>query len=179
VVLLIGPRDLLAVHARADDAALPLDPWGVAALLIASLAWSIGSLYSRGADLPRSPVMATGAEMLCGGVLLLLLSTLRGEFMDFEPRQITTSALMSLGYLVVFGSLLAFTAYVWLLRVSTPARVSTYAYVNPMVALFLGWLLNGEPLHGQTLIAASVIIVSVAMLTMGHARRPDCNEQCS
>jgi drug/metabolite transporter (DMT)-like permease len=111
-------------------------------------------------------------EMLAGGVLLLAAGLVTGEGARLELSQVSPRSVLALGYLIVFGSLMAFSAYIWLLRVSTPARASTYAYVNPVVAVFLGWALGGEPLTLRTLLAAAVIVAAVVIITY-QAHRED------
>jgi drug/metabolite transporter (DMT)-like permease len=142
-----------------------IDPLGAGVLLVASFSWAWGSLASRRLPLPRSPLLTTGMEMLAGGALLLVASLLAGEPAAFDPSAVTGRSLLALGYLVAFGSLVGFTAYIWLLRVAPPALVGTYAYVNPVVAVFLGWAFAGEPLTARTLVAAAVIVTGVAVIT--------------
>jgi len=144
---------------------------GVAALVLASLCWAWGSLYGQRAPLPSSPLATTGMQMLAGGAWLLLASTLAGEPARFTVAAVSAKSLLSLGYLTVFGAIVAFTAYVWLMRVAPPVLVSTYAYVNPVVAVLLGWLFAGEPLTGKTLGAAAVILTGVALITSAQGRR--------
>ncbi|MDD5544522.1 MAG: EamA family transporter [Acidobacteriia bacterium] len=133
-------------------------------LTIASMCWAAGSLYSRKAHLPDSPLLATAMEMISGGLLLLLFGTAIGEWPKFHWSLISLRSGLSLGYLIVFGSLVGFTAYIWILRVSTPAHVSTYAYVNPVVAVALGSALAGEALTLQTLLATTIIVAAVAII---------------
>ena len=142
-----------------------VDLLGAAVLILGAFLWSIGSLYSRRAPLPASPLLATGMEMLAGGVGLLLLGTLSGEWGRLNPSTFSARSLWGLVYLIVFGSWIAFTAYTWLLRVAPTPLVSTYAYVNPLVAILLGHLLDGDPLTLPTLLAAAVIVGSVALTT--------------
>ena len=146
-----------------------VDMLGAGVLLLAALAWTVGSLYSRQARLPAAPLQATGMEMLAGGLWLMVAAGLTGEWDRLDLASVTPRSWLALGYLVIFGSLLAFTAYVWLLRVSTPARASTYAFVNPVVAVGLGWALAGEPLSARTLLAAAVIVAAVALITTGRS----------
>lgn len=145
---------------------------GAALVMVGSAAWAAGSIYSRGADLPKSALLATGMEMLWGGVWLTLAGTLAGEWGRFDPSAVSTQSLLALLYLVVAGSLVGFTAYIWLLGVSTPARVSTYAYVNPVVAVLLGWWLLNEPLTARVLAAAAIIVLAVAVITTGKRPQP-------
>ena len=148
-----------------------VDPLGAAALLAAALFWAIGSLYSRRAKLPASTLLATAMEMIAGGAILLCASALLREWRGFSPAAVSSSSFLALGYLIVAGSLLGFTAYVFLLGATTPARVSTYAYVNPVVAVLLGWAILGEAVTPRTLIAAAVIVASVALIIRHGARR--------
>jgi drug/metabolite transporter (DMT)-like permease len=146
-----------------EEGGMRLDPLGVTALLVAPLCWAIGSLYTRTADLPRSMIKATAMQMTCGGVLQFLLGLLLGELSDFEPEQVSAKSLWSLAYLLVAGSLLGFTAYIWLLRNTTPVRASTYAYVNPIVAVILGVWLADETFTLMRLVGAAVVVVGVAL----------------
>lgn len=148
-----------------------LDMLGVAVVLCAAVSWAAGSLYSRRAPIAESPLLATGMEMLGGGVLLIILATVTGEWSKLRLDTLSVKSALSLGYLVIFGSLVAFTAFIWLLKVSTPSLVSTYAYVNPVVAVFLGWALASEPLSGQTFVAFVIIIVAVAIVTAFRTRK--------
>jgi drug/metabolite transporter (DMT)-like permease len=155
-----------------------LDPAGVGALVVASLSWSAGSLYARRAPLPKRPLVGTGMQMLAGGVLLALVGAARGEFAQFELAAVSTESILGLIYLVVFGSLVAFAAYVWLLRVTRTTLVSTYAYVNPVVAVFLGWAVLSEPITMRTLIAGGIIVVAVALIVSARrAKQPTSNER--
>jgi drug/metabolite transporter (DMT)-like permease len=157
--VLIGP-DALMGGGRADYV-------GVAALVIASFTWAVGSIYSRHVPMPRSAVLATGMEMLAASVGLAILALLHGDFAAHAgAASISLLSIAGWLYLVVFGSIVAFTAYVWLLRVSTPARVSTYAYVNPVVAVLLGYAIAGEPLTTRMMVAAAVIVSGVVLITL-------------
>jgi drug/metabolite transporter (DMT)-like permease len=147
-----------------------VDLLGAGVLMAGTFSWAAGSIYARSISLPRSPALATAMEMLAGGALLLLAGLVTGQFARIDPQAVTARSVAALGYLVVFGSIVAFTAYVWLLEVSTPSRVATYAYVNPVVAVLLGWALAGEPLGAGALAAAGVIVAGVAAITAGSAR---------
>ena len=142
-----------------------VDLVGAVVLILASLSWAIGSLYSRQASLPISPLLGTGMEMLAGGAGLLLLGILTGEIGQLNLAAISTRSLLGWGYLIVFGSWVGLTSYTWLLRTAPTPWVSTYAYVNPIVAVFLGYFLAAEPLTLQTLIAAAIVVGSVALIT--------------
>jgi drug/metabolite transporter (DMT)-like permease len=137
---------------------------GAIVILLSAISWATGSLYSRHTKLPSSPLLTTGMEMLSGGIMLLVAGALAGEWKNFEFANVSLISLISLCYLIIFGSLVAFTAYIWLLGVSSVARVSTYAYVNPVVAIFLGWALAGEVLTIQSLISAAIIVLGVVII---------------
>ena len=141
---------------------------GVVALLMAALSWSIGSLYSRRAPLPQSPFLATGMEMIAGGILLLTFGFLQGEVVHIHPENFSFKSLAAFVYLIIFGSLVGFTSYIWLLKNVGVTKTSTYAYVNPIVAVILGCLLAGERLTGHIIFAASLIIISVIIITMNQ-----------
>jgi drug/metabolite transporter (DMT)-like permease len=144
---------------------------GWAVLLAASVAWAAGSLYSRTAILP-APLLATGMQMLAGGVLLLVVGVLAGELQALDPRGFSVRSVLAVGYLILFGSLVGYSTYVWLLRVTPPALASTYAFVNPVVAVFLGWLLAGERITPRIILASMVIVGGVALITVTRSRRP-------
>ncbi|MGH9399477.1 MAG: EamA family transporter [Thermoanaerobaculia bacterium] len=148
-----------------------VDPLGAAALLTAALSWSIGSLASRRAPLPASTLTAVSMEMIAGGCLLWIAGLLGGEGNRLALAGISLRSALSLCYLTVFGSLLGFSAYVWLLKATTPERVSTYAYVNPIVAVLLGTLLAGEELTLRIGIAAAAIVAAVALI-IRHGGEP-------
>lgn len=156
VLLLIGPNPF---SGRQN-----IDPVGIGVLLIASFTWANGSLYARKAKLPRSPLLAASMEMLAGGVALVIAGTLMQEWNDFNLAQVTMRSWLSLAYLSIFGSIIAFTAYIWLLNATTPSRVSTYAFVNPIIALLLGWGLADEQLTSQIFVAAALIVFAVALI---------------
>lgn len=161
IVLLVGPASLGGQR---------VDPAGSAALVFGSLSWAIGSLYSRTADLPANPIFATGMEMFAGGAVLWLGALLTGDWGRLDLAHASASSITGFVYLVIFGSLIGFTAYAWLLRVSTPARVSTYAFVNPVIAVLLGWAIAHEPVGPRTIVAAAVIVGAVALITMTRGK---------
>jgi drug/metabolite transporter (DMT)-like permease len=166
--LLLGFTGLVMLVRPSGSAGI--DPVGATALVLASLSWAWGSFYGMRAPLPASPLAATGMQMLAGGGLLLTASALTGEPARFALAEVSARSALSLAYLVVFGAIVAFTAYVWLLRVAPPVLVSTYAYVNPVVAVFLGWAMAGEPLTGGTLAAAAVILGGVALISTAQGK---------
>lgn len=145
---------------------------GAVVVLLGGISWAAGSIVARRRHFPTAPRMATAIQMATGGAMLLLLGGLGGEWSDFRLADVTAASWTALLYLITFGSLVGYSAYIWLLGVSTPARVSTYAYVNPVVALFLGWAMADEPLTPRTLGAAAVILSAVVILNRrGGPRR--------
>jgi drug/metabolite transporter (DMT)-like permease len=166
--LLVGPAAIMgagAVHVP-----------GALVILGGSLSWSIGSIYSRRAPTPKGGMLGIGMQMLAGGALLLLLGLLSGEAGRLDLAQVSLKSALAVAYLTVFGSIIGYSAYIWLLRVVSAARVATYAYVNPIVAVLLGWALAGEVLTVRMLVAAAVIVIGVALITpgsRGSARRSD------
>jgi drug/metabolite transporter (DMT)-like permease len=161
IALLVGPE---------KAAGGGLDPAGAGAILLATLSWAAGSIYARHAPLPASSLLATAMEMLAGGVLLTVLAIAAGEADKFSPGDVSARSAAGFLYLLLVGSLVGFTAYVWLLKVSSPARVSTYAYVNPVVAVLLGWAFAGEELTPRMLVAAAVVVGAVAAITTASSR---------
>jgi len=146
------------------------EPWSALVLLGAAVSWASGSLYARTAPLPRRPLVGTAMQMLAGGVCLLAVSIATGEPARLHAGAFTPHAVAAVVYLTVAGSLVGFTAYVWLLGVAPISLVSTYAYVNPVVAVLLGWLLLGEPLSARLAVAGTAIVLAVALIA--SARRP-------
>jgi len=149
-----------------------VDPLGAAALLAASLFWATGSLVSRRVALPSATFLATAMEMIAGGAILLGVAGATGELGAVSLSAVSTRSLLALGYLIVAGSLVGFSAYIFLLGATTPARVSTYAYVNPVVAVFLGWIAAGESVTARTIVAAAIIVAAVALIIRHGAARP-------
>lgn len=145
---------------------------GMSILLIGSLVWSAGSLYSRTARGSTSVFLAAGQQMICGGVLLFVLGLALGEYRDFQPGKISVLSAGAFVYLVLIGAIIGYTAYFWLLRNCDPAKVATYAYVNPIVAMFLGTAFAGEHLNERIFIAAALIIGSVAIVITGQQLKP-------
>ncbi len=163
IYLLIGPTDL--------DGRLQYDTIGIMTVIAASFFWSLGSIYSRSADLPPSTLMATGAEMLTGGLAILAVSGLTGEWSDFHLTAVAPSSWLGLAYLITFGSLIGFVSYGWLLKNAPVSLVATYAYVNPLVAVFLGAWLADETLNARILIAGLVIISSVVLINRTKSKK--------
>ena len=147
-----------------------IDAFGIGLLLISSVAWAGGSLYARGGALPRRPLVGAAMQMIGGGVFLTLAGALKGELGDVAVGEISGRSVVAFSYLVVFGSLLGFTAYAWLLRVARTSLVATYAYVNPVVAVAPGWAVLGEAVTARLLVAGTVVVVAVALIVT--ARTP-------
>lgn len=166
IAILVGPSEFAGNGSK-------IDLIGIAALIVAAFLWSMGSIYSRAAKLPSSPLLGTGMEMLMGGAGLLVLGTLTGEWGHLHLAAVSARSLLGVAYLIVFGSWVGFTAYTWLLRVAPTPLVSTYAYVNPVVALVLGFLLANERLSSNVLIAAAVILGAVVMVKTVSSPRPE------
>jgi len=163
VILLVGPCGL--------GGSGGLNPLWAGVLIFAALSWAIGSVYSRDAPIPKTPLLGSGMEMLAGGVLLLVASLISQEWAGFQPGNVSFLSLVSFIYLIVFGSLIGFSSYVWLLTKTTTARVSTYAYVNPVVAVLLGYFLAAEQLTLRTLFSSSVIVIAVVVITTFKSRQ--------
>jgi drug/metabolite transporter (DMT)-like permease len=156
LVILVGPGQALGGQGFAVSA--------LVVLVAGTFCWAGGSLFSRGSRLPAAPVMATAVTLLCGGAGLAILGAAAGELSRFDPAAVSARSVLATAYLFVFGSIVGFSAYLWLLRVTTVARVSTYAYVNPIVAVVLGWALADEPLTPRVALAAAVIVGAVALI---------------
>ncbi|HMH54708.1 MAG TPA: EamA family transporter, partial [Gemmatimonadales bacterium] len=164
--LILGLVGLAILVSPKGDSATQVNPIGAVMLVLASASWAWGSVVSKSAPLPKSRFLATSMEMIGGGVLLLLTALAVGQVAHFRPTEVSVNAVLAWLFLVVFGSLVGFTAYIWLLGVTSIAKVGTYAYVNPIVAVFLGWAILDEPVTGRTLIAALVILVGVALVNI-------------
>ncbi|MFN6964662.1 MAG: EamA family transporter [Pyrinomonadaceae bacterium] len=138
----------------------------VLAIMIATLSWAAGSIYGLKAPVPKSSLLTAGMQMLSGGAVLMLASVPKGEWSGFSLEQVSANSWFALVYLLIFGSLIGFTAYSWLLKNARPSMVATYAYVNPVVAVILGWLVAGETLTGQMIVGAGFVVASVALVTI-------------
>ncbi len=161
IVVLVGPGN---VGGQGN-----VSPLGATVLILGSLSWAIGSFWSRDAQLPESGMLTTGMEMLGGGALLIIVGALAREFSSFDIHAVSSASVSGLVYLIVFGSLLGFTSYIWLLDKVSPARLGTYAYVNPIVAVLLGWAIAGEVLSVRTGVAAAIVICAVALITTARS----------
>ena len=165
VVLVGGSNDEIGVGGASSSQVLT----GALVILVASLSWAVGSMYNRRAALPSPPLYGTGLTMIAGGAVLLLVALGAGEFGRFSPAEVTARSWWSLVYLTLFGSIVAFSAYMWLLRNVRPAAAGTYAYVNPVVALFLGWWLAGETFTPPMLVGSGIIVAAVVLVQRGRA----------
>lgn len=173
VALVVGFVGLFLLIKPVDSTAdFIVDPIGAIFLIIGSLSWAIGSLYSRYGTFPDSHSQSLGMKMLLGGVALVVLGTITGEWSQFDPSGISTLSFLSLLYQIIFGSA-AFGAYVYLLKYSTPAKAATYAYVNPVVAMILGVWLGGELFSTSMILPMSIIIIAVIMITSIRKRRQE------
>ena len=157
----------------------PVDGLGAAALIIGALAWAVAAVFARTQPLPDSKFLSSGAQMLVGGLMLGLASFALGEFRQFHPAAISLAAWFSLAYLIVPGSIVAFTAYVWLLHHDSPTRVGTSAYVNPVVAVLVGYFMGGEALGLRTILGALLVLVSVVMIAAPKARQPTATSRAA
>lgn len=163
LAILIGPQSWIGAGA--------LDPVGALVLVLASISWAAGSIFSPRAGLPESPLTATAMQMIAGGGAMLILGMLLGEDGRVDLAHLRPAAVWAWFYLVLIGSLVAFTAYVWLLKVVPAQRVATYAFVNPVVAVLLGWAIGGEGLGHRVVIATLVIVAAVAIMIRERGRR--------
>ena len=161
----------LAILVLPGRSAGQVDPLGVGFLLAASFSWAVGSLYAPRAHLPASTFLGIAMEMIAGGVLLWLVGLATSEGVVPHVDGVTLKSVLALLYLTIFGSLLGFSAYVWLLKVTTPARASTYAFVNPVIAVILGWALAGETLNARILLAGAIIVAAVCIIMYFGAGR--------
>ena len=164
LALLVGPADLVGGE--------HVDSQGIVVLVIAALSWSVGSLYARQAPLPDSPLLSAGMQIFSGGIMLLLTSLATGEWAKLDLGGISLRSVLAMLYLSLFGSLVSFSAYVWLLRHTTPARAASYAYVNPVVAVILGWAFAGEALTVRLVAATAIIVLAVVVITSLRAQPP-------
>jgi drug/metabolite transporter (DMT)-like permease len=164
LAILVGP-DVMATGVNG------LDPLRVFALLCATFLWGVGMMIMRYTRDPAEPFTASGIQMICGSGWLLLASIATGELSRFDPSAVTARSVAAWSYLVVFGSLIGFSTFTWLMKHSTPAKVSTYAYVNPVVAVFLGWLVLHEPVSPRLFLAATIIIAGVALITISKTKK--------
>jgi drug/metabolite transporter (DMT)-like permease len=167
----IGGVAVLVSHSVSFGEA-PIDRAGAIALVIAALSWSIASALTRKVPLPESKAMSAAAQMLAGGILLAAVAAIFGEFHGFRPQSVSRGAWFALAYLIVAGSIIGFTAYVWLIHHQSPTKVGTYAYVNPVVAVIVGYFLGGETVGPRTLLGTLLVLVSVIVITTTRSKQP-------
>ncbi|MGA3023840.1 MAG: EamA family transporter [Bryobacteraceae bacterium] len=172
LALLVGIGGVAVLMSRSLHlGGAPIDRAGAMALIVAAMSWSVSSALTRKLPLPPSKVMSSGAQMLAGGVFLALTAAALGEFRDFHPWTVSRAAWLSLLYLIVAGSIVAFTAYVWLIHHESPTKVGTYAYVNPVVAVLIGYFLGGEALGPRTILGTAFVLISVVVITTTRAKK--------
>ncbi len=173
LALLIGIGGVGVLMSRSlNVGGAPIDKVGAMALIFASISWSIASVLARKLPLPDSKVMSSGAQMLAGGILLAIVAGALGEFRNFHPSAVSRGAWLALLYLIVAGSIIGFTAYVWLIHHESPTKVGTYAYVNPIVAVLVGYFLGGEALSTRTILGTLLVLISVVVITTTPAKKP-------
>ena len=173
VALLIGIAGVFVLMSRSLNlSGAPIDSSGAVALIVGAISWSVGSVVSRRLPLPDSKVMSSGAQMLLGGIMLALASAAFGEFHGFHFANVSRGAWLSLLYLIFAGSIVAYTAYVWLIHHESPTKVGTYAYVNPVVAVVVGYFLGGEEFGLRTILGTLFVLISVIVITTTPSRQP-------
>jgi drug/metabolite transporter (DMT)-like permease len=175
LALLVGIAGVAVLLSRSLSLSLgeaPIDRAGAGALVVAAISWSIASALTRKLPLPASKAMSSGAQMFAGGVLLALAAAMFGEFRGFHIQTVSRGAWFALAYLIVAGSIVGFTAYVWLIHHESPTKVGTYAYVNPVVAVIVGYFLGGETVGPRTLLGTLLVLVSVIVITTTRATKP-------
>ncbi len=173
LALLIGIAGVAVLMSRSLNlSGAPIDRLGALALIVASVSWSFGSVLTRKVELPPSKAMSSAAQMLAGGVFLAIAAGALGEFRGFHPSAVSRGAWLALLYLIVAGSIIGFTAYVWLIHHESPTKVGTYAYVNPVVAVLVGYFLGGEALGLRTILGTLFVLASVVVITSTKAERP-------
>ena len=172
VALLVGLTGVAVLMSRTMSLGeVPIDTAGACALIVAAMSWSVASALTRRLPLPEAKVMSSGSQMLAGGVLLTLTAALLGEFRGFHVQAVSHGAWLALLYLIVAGSIVGFTAYVWLIHHESPTRVGTYAYVNPVVAVLVGYFLGGEAIGPRTIIGTLLVLVSVIVITTTPSKK--------
>ncbi len=166
LALLVGIAGVAVLVGRTVNLGeAPVDTAGACALIVASISWSVAASLTRKLPLPAAKAMSSGAQMFAGGVLLMVTAALLGEFRGFHVQGVSRGAWLALAYLIVAGSIVAFTAYVWLIHHESPTRVGTYAYVNPVVAVLVGYFLGGEAIGPRTIVGTLLVLVSVVVIT--------------
>ena len=174
IALLIGIGGVAVLMSRSLNlGGAPIDQMGAVALLIASVTWSIASALPKMMPVPESKTVSSAMQMFIGGFMLLAVSGGAGEFARFHPAEVSGRVWWSLIYLIVAGSIIGFTAYVWLLHHESPTKVGTYAYVNPVVAVLIGYFLGGEALDARIVVGAAFVLVSVIVITTSKAKKTE------
>jgi drug/metabolite transporter (DMT)-like permease len=164
--LLVGMAGVAVLVSRSlSFGEAPIETSGPIALVVASVSWSVASALTRKLPLPAAKTMSSGVQMLAGGVFLTLAAAVLGEFRGFHIQAVSRAAWLSLGYLIVAGSIIGFTAYVWLIHHESPTKVGTYAYVNPVIAVLVGYFLGGETIGPRTIMGTLFVLVSVIVIT--------------
>src|SRR6202166_2610038 len=172
LALLIGIGGVAGLMSRSVNlGGAPIDKMGAVALIFASISWSVASALTRKLTLPASKVMSSGAQMLAGGVFLAVTAAALGEFRNFHPWSVSREVWFALLYLIVAGSIVGFTAYVWLIHHESPTKVGTYAYVNPIVAVLVGYFLGGEALSLRTILGTVFVLIGVVVITTTRAKK--------
>jgi drug/metabolite transporter (DMT)-like permease len=174
VALLIGIAGVAVLVSHSfhlGDA--PVDTLGAVALIVASFSWSISMVLTKRLPLPESKPMSSAAQMLTGGLMLVVAAGVAGDYRGFRPGAVSLGTWAALAYLIVFGSIIGFTAYIWLLHHESPTKVGTYAYVNPVVAVLVGYFLGGEALGPRTVLGTLCVLVSVVLITRAGAKKPE------
>jgi drug/metabolite transporter (DMT)-like permease len=172
LALLIGVAGVAVLMSHSLNlGGAPIDKLGAIALIFAAISWSVASAFTRILPLPSSKVMSSGAQMLTGGIFLTIAAAAFGEFRNFHPTGVSRGAWLALLYLIVAGSIIGFTAYVWLIHHQSPTKVGTYAYVNPIVAVLVGYFLGGEALTSRTILGTLFVLISVIVITTTSAKK--------
>ena len=172
VALLLGIAGVVVLAGRSIGmGGAPVDRAGAGALVVAALSWAVAASLSRKVPLPAAKVMSSGAQMLAGGILLTVAAALLGEFRGFHVGSVSRAAWVALAYLIVAGSIAGFTAYVWLIHHESPTKVGTYAYVNPVIAVLVGYFFGGEAIGPRTVVGTLLVLVSVLVITVAPGKR--------
>ncbi|MBX9951941.1 MAG: EamA family transporter [Candidatus Obscuribacterales bacterium] len=170
IITLIGPQNLLVPNG--------INWFGIAVVMFGSLSWSVGTIYSRKVEKPSSLMVGIAMQMICGGAVLGLVSLIMGEHYQIANLHVSMNSVLAVAYLIVFGSIVGYSSYLWLLNHVSPSKVSTYAYVNPIVAIFLGWAFAGETISAQTVAAGAIILASVWLITAGKKKEETAPALC-
>jgi drug/metabolite transporter (DMT)-like permease len=174
LALLLGLGGVAVLMSRSLSlGGAPIDTVGACALIVGAIGWSVASALTRKLLLPASKVMSSGSQMLAGGVLLMLAAAIFGEFRGFRVESVSRGAWFALAYLIIAGSIIGFTAYVWLIHHESPTKVGTYAYVNPVVAVLVGYFFGGEALGTRTILGTLLVLISVIVITTARGKKSE------